>query len=132
MDSAKEIATLQMQLAATVAALQTFINQNEKLLPKRTPPPVKSYFGGKAKEALDKMQEDSDEINERILTGSNPSDGYEHSVGLDSDPDDDDYKAAKALLCSATKDNFAEIAQSIIHPNGKRPVETEDTDSVRD
>lgn len=127
MDANTEIATLQMQLAAMTAALQTFIQQNEKLLPKRNPPPLKSYFGGKAKETLDKMQEDSDEINERILTGSNPSDGYEHSVGLDSD---DEYEAAKALLCSATKDNFAEIAQSIVHPNGKRSAETEETDSV--
>ena len=53
----KEVADLKMKLAATVAALQTFV-----------------------------------------------------------DSEKDKYKAAEALLCSATKDNFAEIASSIVNP----------------
>ncbi len=128
MDDKTEIATLQMQLAATMAALQTFIKQNETLLPKRNPPPLKSYFGGKAEGT--EQPEMILEANEKPVLLPYSSEGHDHSVGLDSDPEDDEYKAAEALLCSATKDNFAEIASSIVNPNGKKQMEEDDTDSV--
>lgn len=42
----QEIALLEMQLAATMAALHTFMAQNEKLLPQhREPLPLAEYFG---------------------------------------------------------------------------------------
>jgi len=90
----KEIAELKMKLAASAAALQSFIDSN--------------YFCQKKT-----LEEASDKVR------TSASDGYEHSAGLDSDWEDEEireYKAKEALLCSATKDNFAEIASSIINP----------------
>ncbi len=115
MSETKEIAELKMKLAATAAALQSFIDSN--FCPKKT-----------LEEATDKVR-------------TSASDGYEHSAGLDSDWEDEEireYKAKEALLCSATKDNFAEIASSIINPTplkeyfgGKKNTAKDDeTDSV--
>ncbi len=116
MSETKEIAELKMKLAATAAALQSFIDSN--FCPKKT-----------LEEATDKVR-------------TSASDGYEHSAGLDSDWEDEEireYKAKEALLCSATKENFADIASSIINPTPireyfggkKNPCgDDEETDSV--
>jgi len=112
----KEIADLKMKLAASAAALQSFIDSN--------------YFCQKRT-----LEEASDKVR------TSASDGYEHSAGLDSDWEDEEireYKAKEALLCSATKDNFAEIASSIINPTPlkeyfggkKNTAEDDETDSV--
>ncbi len=101
--AAKEIALLEMQLAATMAALHTFMDHNKKLLPQdREPPPMSEYFGSQKR----------------------PFDDHPAIPGISRPATESIYKDAQEALCNATKENFAEVAQAIINPMARARVES--------